>query len=229
MLFSMRKLSFNLTPRHRLDLRLVKKRQRDSIGGTLFPSFEELRRVRRGNKISRFFRHIFEHKNIRKILGTNLAFVLLVSSFVPTKAAVENNEIEQVIISVNKTPLITEHSLRYPVEKVIITQGYHFFHPGIDLDGRTGDNIYAIEKGVVQEIQYSRFAYGNSVILNHGNGITSLYAHLSKIDVLKNQKVSTSTKIGEMGASGYAFGDHLHLEIRQGGHPMNPLSVLPRP
>jgi murein DD-endopeptidase MepM/ murein hydrolase activator NlpD len=82
--------------------------------------------------------------------------------------------------------------------------------------------------GFVEEISYSRLAYGNAVIVNHGNKITSLYAHLSKIEVEKGQEVNIETKLGEMGATGRAWGDHLHLEIRDHGYPINPFSVLPR-
>jgi murein DD-endopeptidase MepM/ murein hydrolase activator NlpD len=81
--------------------------------------------------------------------------------------------------------------------------------------------------GVVAEIQHSRFAYGNAVIINHDGNLTSLYAHLSKIDVKEGQSITTLTKIGEMGATGHAFGDHLHLEIRKNGLPINPFSILP--
>jgi murein DD-endopeptidase MepM/ murein hydrolase activator NlpD len=64
-------------------------------------------------------------------------------------------------------------------------------------------------------------------LINHGSDITTLYAHLSKIFVEPNQEVTTDTVIGEMGATGHALGDHLHLEIRDTGKPINPLTVLP--
>jgi murein DD-endopeptidase MepM/ murein hydrolase activator NlpD len=124
--------------------------------------------------------------------------------------------------------LTTEQSTQYPVKEVKITQGYRFYHPGIDLDGATGNPIKPIMGGVVERTEYSRFDYGKSVVISHGGGIESRYAHLSKIDVFVGEEVSKETKLGEMGATGRAFGDHLHLEVYQDGKPINPLSVLPK-
>ena len=70
--------------------------------------------------------------------------------------------------------------------------------------------------------------YGNAILINHGSGFLSLYAHLSKILVKKDDIVTNQTVIGKIGATGRAFGDHLHLEIYENGKTINPLSVLPR-
>jgi murein DD-endopeptidase MepM/ murein hydrolase activator NlpD len=163
---------------------------------------------------------------VKKILGANLAIMILASSFMPVTANFDT-EPDLSIITQETTPLNTEHGIQYPVEEVLITQTYKLYHPGIDLDGITGDAIYPIMTGIVEDVSYSRFAYGNAAIINHGNGITSLYAHLSTIEVKEGQKVTMSTKLGEMGATGRSFGDHLHLEIRDHGRAINPLSVLP--
>ncbi|OGM02605.1 hypothetical protein A2115_01150 [Candidatus Woesebacteria bacterium GWA1_41_8] len=82
--------------------------------------------------------------------------------------------------------------------------------------------------GVVQAASYTKIGYGNAVLISHGNDMTSLYAHLSKIEVKVGDVVESSTEIGKMGATGHATGPHLHLEIRDHGVPINPLSVLPR-
>lgn len=83
--------------------------------------------------------------------------------------------------------------------------------------------------GTVEAIQYSGFAYGNAVLVRHGDNFSSLYAHLSKITVSEDQKVDLHTVIGEVGSTGRSSGDHLHLEIRENGRPINPLSMLPKP
>jgi len=80
--------------------------------------------------------------------------------------------------------------------------------------------------GVVESITFSRIGYGNSIIINHSNGVKSRYAHLSKIEVSEKQEVDLDTKIGEMGSSGRAFGDHLHFEIIENGVAANPTSIL---
>ena len=219
------RLSINLPTKHRLHLKLVQRRG-PLLEEPLLPDMGKVLRVRAGSKVSRFFRHIFEHKRIKKILGTNIALIVVLSSFVPARTA-SDIEPEQTVISEEATPLVTQSGIQYPVEKIKITQGYKFYHPGIDLDGITGDLIQPVMAGVVENISYSRFAYGNAVIVNHGNKITSLYAHLSKIEVEENQEVTIETKLGEMGATGQAWGDHLHLEIRDHNYPINPFSVLP--
>lgn len=226
------KLSINLPIRYRLDLNLVKSRGSSSMGNPLLPSIKEIKSIRSGSKLSRYFRLIFEHKNIRKILGSNLAIITLASSIVNTSTPINAGEAEINVIREEKVTFLTEKSVRYPVEKVIISQGFHFFHPGIDLDGLTGDPINPIMPGIVKDVQFSRFAYGNAILIEHENGLESLYAHLNKINVKKGDKVTVWTKIGEMGATGRAFGDHLHLEVysTENGQKrvVNPFSILPR-
>jgi len=219
-------LSINLPTRHRLHLKLVRRRG-PLLEEPLLPDMGQVLRVRAGSKISRFFRHIFEHKRIKKILGTHIALIIALSSFVPAKATL-NIEPEQTVIAEEITPLVTQSGSQYPVKNIRISQGYKFYHPGIDLDGITGEPVYPVMAGVVEEVSYSRFAYGNAVIVNHGNKITSLYAHLSKIEVREGQAVTINTKLGEIGATGRAWGDHLHLEIRDHNYPIDPQSVLSR-
>ncbi|OGM77228.1 hypothetical protein A2210_02645 [Candidatus Woesebacteria bacterium RIFOXYA1_FULL_40_18] len=221
----MTKLSIDLL-KYRLNLHLVKRRK-DAFEEPLLPSFEEIKNTRSGNKFSRFFRHIFEHKNIKKILGTNLALMVLASSFVPTYASYSGDEADYAVVE-QKVELNTEHGIQYPVEKVKITQGYRFFHPGIDFDGLTGDPIKPIKGGIVEALQFSKYAYGNAVLIDHGNKVESLYAHLAEIYVKEGQEVTKDTIIGTMGATGRASGDHLHLEVHDHGIPINPLTVLPR-
>lgn len=187
----------------------------------------EIRRARKGSKVSRFFTHIFEHKKIRKILGANIALAIIASSLLPTTSAYAD-EVEQNVVSAKKVALTTESGLRYPVDEVKISQGYHFFHPALDFDGLTGDPVYPVMGGKVEAVSYSNYAYGYAIYIGHGGGVSTLYAHLSEIFVEKDQEVSVKTVIGEMGATGRAYGDHLHFEAHDHGRPINPYSVLPR-
>jgi murein DD-endopeptidase MepM/ murein hydrolase activator NlpD len=217
-------LSINLPKMRRLDLQLVKKRK-DAKNTPLFPDLGKIRRMRSGNKISRFFRHIFEHNKIQKLLGTNLAVLAIASSLFPTNHPF-SEEIQESAITQAPTVFKTEIALQYPVESVKVTQGYRFYHPGIDLDGLTGDSIRPIMSGKIEGLQYSKTGYGNAVLVSHNEGIMSFYAHLSKIFVGKDQEVTTSTILGQMGTSGRAYGDHLHLEIFQNGKSINPSTFL---
>lgn len=217
------RLSINLPTEHRLHLKIVKRR-RSPEDKPLLPKMGDLRRVRKGNKFSRFFRHVFEHKNIKKVLGANLVLLVFASSFLPNKTDYTTG-IEE---GITELPLVlkTEAGIRYPLDEVKITQGYKFFHPGIDLDGKTGDYVYPVIKGLVQDISYSQQGYGNAILIDHGSSLSSLYAHLSGIYVYKGQEVSIDAPIGQVGATGYASGDHLHLEIRDEGKPLNPIVFL---
>jgi murein DD-endopeptidase MepM/ murein hydrolase activator NlpD len=181
-------------------------------------------RARKGNKASRFFRLLFENKRIKKLFGLNLAVLLTAASFLPTTQAQAFEEDPQT----TSAPLVikTTKSYQFPLKKVKITQYYHFLHPGIDMDGVTGEPVYPVKKGTVISTETSKCGYGKFVLVDHGSGFVSLYAHLSTIDVKQGDRVTPETKIGGLGSTGRAFGDHLHLEIRQDGHPINPLSLL---
>ncbi|OGM75137.1 hypothetical protein A2382_04220 [Candidatus Woesebacteria bacterium RIFOXYB1_FULL_38_16] len=222
----MSKLSINLTPALRLDLRLIKRRGGSSITEFFNQERNKLRRIRSGNKISRIFRQLFEHDKVKRLLGTNLAIAILVSSFIPRTSPV-SAESENRVISLKEVPIETIRETALPLDKIVISQGYGLFHLGVDFDGLTGDEIRSIKKGVVVQVQKSRFAYGNAVLVRHEAGLTSLYAHLSKITVEEGQEVDTFTKLGEMGATGRASGDHLHLEVYKNGLPINPRAILP--
>ena len=103
-------------------------------------------------------------------------------------------------------------------------------HPGIDIDGVTGDPVVAAGNGTVvlagmAPAGYS--GYGNVVMIDHGGGIATLYAHLSRVDVAMGQTVQQGQQIGAIGATGMATGSHLHFEVRVGNKPQNPMPFLP--
>lgn len=179
------------------------------------------------NMLKPFLRRVFEHKNLKKALGGNLALMLVLGSFVPN--SVIPVEAELTVIHEASGPMTTPKTVQYPLENYLITQGYSLFHPGIDLAAPFGTDTYPVKDGVVQDVSFSRYAYGNAVLVDHGDKINSLYAHLSKITVTPGQKITTLTKLGEIGRTGHATGPHLHLEIRKTGAPINPFVVLPSP
>jgi murein DD-endopeptidase MepM/ murein hydrolase activator NlpD len=220
------RLSLNLPKKYRLNLHLVKRRGA-SVDSPVLPSLESIKHTKKGSKISRYFRHIFEHKSIKRIFGTNIALLVVATTFLPQQSNLADSQADPTVITTQTQVLTTQKGIQYPLENIKITQGFKFYHPGIDLDGVTGDIVRPIMAGVVEAIDFSKIGYGNAILINHGNGITSLYAHLSKILVRKDQEVNTNTIIGLVGATGHAYGDHLHLETRQNGVAFNPLSILP--
>jgi len=223
----MRKINFNLPIRYRVEV-TFSKRRRSFAAKKLFIDIKKAIGSNEGNILSRIIRTIFERRKIKQTLGANLAFIVIGTSLLtPSPSNILAGETQPTTL---QAPLVlkTETGVQFPLEEIKITQGYHFWHPGIDLDGVTGDLIFPVISGEVIETGYSRFGYGNNVLINHGNGIISLYAHLSKVSVEKGDMVTNETKIGEMGATGRSFGDHLHLEIYEDGKTINPLSILPR-
>jgi murein DD-endopeptidase MepM/ murein hydrolase activator NlpD len=101
-------------------------------------------------------------------------------------------------------------------------------HLAIDIAAGEGAPVYATDSGVVTMAQGGdNYGYGNVIQIDHGNGYSSLYAHLSVIGVSLCQSVSTGQWIGGAGNTGNSQGAHLHFEVRQGGGFINPWFVLP--
>lgn len=224
----MQKLSLEL-PKYRLAMhfRLIKRRK-PLIEEPIIPSKKLInRRYRTGSLVGKLIRYFSEHKIARKVFTANFAAIVVISSFLPAGSTNVLAQSDTTVIE-PETTLTTEKGIQLPVESLKVTQGFSFFHPGVDLDGITGDPIKPIKPGRVAVISYSKIAYGDSVLIDHGNQMSSLYAHLSKIEVTEGQEVFMNTEIGKMGATGHAFGDHLHLEIYDHGKAINPLTVLPR-
>jgi murein DD-endopeptidase MepM/ murein hydrolase activator NlpD len=108
-----------------------------------------------------------------------------------------------------------------------ISQGYTWYHRAIDISNRSAPDILAADSGTVITVGWpSPWAYGNRVIIDHGNGFATLYAHLSQIYVRAGARISQGQSIGRMGTTGRSTGIHLHFEIRQNGVAVNPLSYL---
>lgn len=98
-------------------------------------------------------------------------------------------------------------------------------HTGLDIATSSGTPVTPIASGTVTFADY-KGSYGNLVIINHGNGVESYYAHCSAIYVVAGQTVDTSTVISAVGSTGNSTGPHLHLEIRQNGTILNPENYL---
>ena len=103
--------------------------------------------------------------------------------------------------------------------------GVKSFHTGTDMACPTGTPILAAMSGRVTTTGINR-VYGNYVIIDHGNGYQTLYAHMSKIIASKGQWVSQGTRIGLVGSTGYSTGPHLHFTVYKNGKLVDPMSVL---
>lgn len=110
----------------------------------------------------------------------------------------------------------------YGMRKHPIT-GKYKLHTGVDLRCSTGTKVYAANAGTVTTSGYSS-AWGNYIIINHGGGYTTLYAHLSRRSVAKGDKVKQGDVIGQSGNTGYSTAPHLHFEINKDGSSYDPLT-----
>ena len=108
-----------------------------------------------------------------------------------------------------------------------LTQGYWLGHQAVDIGAPSGTPIYAADAGYVSATGWMG-GYGNYIVINHGNGFETLYAHLAEIRVIAGQGVQRGHQIGLVGSTGRSTGPHLHFEIRQGGVKRNPVGFLPR-
>ncbi|MDA7803093.1 M23 family metallopeptidase [Crocinitomix sp.] len=96
-------------------------------------------------------------------------------------------------------------------------------HWGLDFTADVGTNIYSTGNGTVIAIEKKMWGYGNSIVIDHGFGYTSRYAHLSGFDVKKGDKVVRGQIIGKVGSTGKSTGPHLHYEIEKNGTKINPI------
>ncbi|HXG80386.1 MAG TPA: M23 family metallopeptidase [Sphingomicrobium sp.] len=105
-------------------------------------------------------------------------------------------------------------------------QGRAARHQGIDLAAPIGTPIYATADGTVTEAAYNNGGYGNLIKLDHGRGIETRYAHLSRILVSPGQRIARGQVIGHMGSTGRSTGSHLHYEVRIDGRAVNPIPFM---
>lgn len=104
--------------------------------------------------------------------------------------------------------------------------GYNRMHTGIDFAMPSGSPVYASGDGVVSEVKYEFFGYGNSLVIDHGFGYKTRYAHMKTISVVEGMKVKRGDQVGESGRSGKATGPHLHYEVLYRGNHVNPINYM---
>ena len=101
----------------------------------------------------------------------------------------------------------------------------HAFHTGVDISAYAGTPVKAAGDGVVTHSEYSG-AYGRTVVIDHGGGVSTYYAHLSRFSVIAGQEVHRGDIVGLSGSSGRTTSPHLHYEVRVRGGPVNPYPYL---
>jgi murein DD-endopeptidase MepM/ murein hydrolase activator NlpD len=184
-----------------------------------------------GEKETRFIK-VLERKKIVQVLKLSQATGETPQE-IAKKMTEENKRLNE--ISSLSSPLYFSKPFGLPlVNNKKITTGYgvlrkdgsqETWHLGIDLDAPRGAPIFAINDGKV-EFASSTVSYGNTIVINHGGGIFSLYLHLDKILVSEGEKVTKGKLIGYVGSTGYSTGPHLHLSLKVNGVSVDPLFFI---
>lgn len=126
-------------------------------------------------------------------------------------------------IEVKKSPF----EFTKPLEVGSISQGFSFYHQAVDIAGPLGQNVHPVGAGNVEFAGTMNDGHGKVVVVDHGDGLKSLYAHLGRIDVGVGNHVEGKTSIGTVGLTGRTTGPHVHLEILNNDKTINPGLVLP--
>lgn len=146
-----------------------------------------------------------------------LGFPPVKSSQVLAQTNVQNDEI---ITASFPKPVVLPHP-------GYLSTRFSAYHPGIDIATGLGMPIHPITAGWVEQIDYGFWGYGNHVTILHVNGFKSMYAHMGRVFVRKDQAVTSDDVLGEVGLTGYTTGPHTHLEISFKGKNIDPLTILP--
>ena len=152
------------------------------------------------------------------------------SKIAKTKASTQQNKsytgIQAIKNFVKPAPQKTvANKMAWPTVGHIITQYYSWRHKGLDIANRIGTPLFAADAGTVIYASWSN-GYGNNVVIDHGGGKKTRYAHMSKFYVSKGDKVTKGESIGEMGSTGWSTGPHIHFEVMINGVKYNPLNYI---
>ena len=157
-----------------------------------------------------------------------------------------NNQINQVEAEIRKLALTVSFGedyrggpMQWPINghytitsnygmRVHPITGVYKLHTGVDISATTGDDFTAMADGIVVKAEYNS-AYGNMVIIDHGGGVQTLYAHGSQIIAQVGQEVKAGDIVLKVGSTGYSTGPHAHFEVRVNGSPVNPLDYVTKP
>lgn len=121
--------------------------------------------------------------------------------------------------------------LRYPTDSRTISAGYPnyssgAYHGGVDFAVGSGSNVYAAASGTVILVKYLTYSYGRYLIIDHGDGLSTLYAHNSSILVSQGDHVTAGQIVAKSGSTGNSTGPHCHFEVRVNGTRVNPMNYL---
>lgn len=137
-------------------------------------------------------------------------------------------EFDQYVASLtasSSNPVFVSGTFVWPTSSSRITQYYGNGHGGVDVGAPAGTPIYAAAEGSVL-VSGTHYSYGNYVVIDHGGGMSTIYAHMSSRACSSGDYVQQGQVIGYVGNTGYSFGNHLHFEVRVNGARTNPMNYF---
>jgi len=132
--------------------------------------------------------------------------------------------IKDFVKTPNAVP-IAGNKMNWPTAGNRITQYYSWRHLAVDIANKIGTPIYAADAGTIEYVGWGT-GYGNQIVIDHGGGKKTRYAHLSKFYISKGERVGKGQTIGAMGSTGWSTGPHLHFEVVINGKKYNPLNYI---
>lgn len=172
---------------------------------------------------------IFNKRVFPRVFGLQLAGLATAMSVVayPTHAF-DYNLAQSNLGETNMAVIVTTKTqYQFPLETTLgMSQGFHALHAGVDLRAPRGTMVYAMDDGVVVEVEKVLVGYGHFVRIAHADTLSTLYAHLDKVEVKPGDKVGRGENIGTVGVTGWSTGPHLHFEIYVGNKAVNPMGYI---
>lgn len=178
---------------------------------------------------------IFKYNNIKSANGLVIGQTVIIpggkqitasSNIAKAVTSTKNNAaaVIEKLVNPKKAPA-SGAKMAWPTEGHRITQYYSWRHTGLDIANKIGTPLYAAEAGKVEFSGWSN-GYGNNVVINHGGGKKTRYAHASKLFVKVGESVERGEQIAAMGSTGWSTGSHIHFEVIINGTKYNPLSYI---
>ena len=146
----------------------------------------------------------------------------------PTQVATSQTNLDKIttIFKPSSIPKQSSQGMIWPTNCKVITQYWHSTHHGLDIDGETGDPLYAVADGIIEVSAWNNGGYGLQVVVNHQNGIKTRYAHCSKLITSRGESVKQGDVICLLGNTGRSTGSHVHFEVIVNGVRRNPLNYV---
>jgi len=171
------------------------------------------------------------------LIGVAVLAMAMAPAAVPSLTEVEVPEAVPVVaVAAPAGPVMREMTFDEPVPGFAINSRFGMrrlggergvrMHKGVDIAAPTGTTVFAAAEGEVIRIGHDPAGYGNFIEMRHPNGMTTLYGHLSRVDVASGDRIGARERIGLVGSTGYSTGPHLHFEVRRAGTQVNPARVM---